>query len=134
MSDTAKLETVAEPAAGYNDLKFYFANLNTMFSIRNTLAIDMMTAMPAGSLKRRIHDISSITKRIYAETTTPTVTNLLDKVENEAAKNPDNWNEWDKANLIEMRRIHSHLSALPPDLYIARCRLLMKGAVCMPPR
>ncbi|HPF78100.1 MAG TPA: hypothetical protein PLF01_02300 [Alphaproteobacteria bacterium] len=127
MSDTAKLETVAEPAAGYNDLKFYFANLNTMFSIRNTLAIDMMTAMPAGSLKRRIHDISSITKRIYAETTTPTVTNLLDKVENEAAKNPDNWNEWDKANLIEMRRIHSHLSALPPDLYIASVQVANEG-------
>ena len=119
MNETAPLKTVSEPAAGYNDLKFYFANLNTMFSIRNTLAIDMMTAMPAGSIARRIKDISSITKRIYAETTTPTVTNLLDKVENEAAKHPENWNEWDKANLREMRRIHSHLSALPPELYIS---------------
>ena len=123
----AELKTVQEPAPGYNDLKFYFANLNTMFSIRNTLAIDMMTAMPAGSLKRRIHDISSITKRIYAETTTPTVTNLLEKVENEAAANPDGWNDWDKANLSEMRRIHSHLSSLPPDLYIASVQVANEG-------
>ena len=128
MSDTnTNLKTVAEPAAGYNDLKFYFSNLNTMFSIRNTLAIDMMTAMPMGSLKRRINDISSITKRIYAETTTPTVTGLLDKVEAEAKNNPDNWSEWDKANLAEMRRIHSHLAALPPDLYIASVQVANEG-------
>ncbi len=123
----ANLTSVTEPVAGYNDLKFYFSNLNTMFSIRNTLAIDMMTAMPAGSLNRRINDISSITKRIYAESTTPTVTNLLDKVEAEAAKNPDNWEEMDKANLEEMRRIHSHLSALPPELYIASVRVANEG-------
>lgn len=126
-ANTTKLKTVAEPAAGYNDLKFYFANLNTMFSIRNTLAIDMMTAMPAGSIKRRILDISSITKRIYAETTTPTITALLDKVENEAAQSPDKWNVMDKANLVEMRRIHSHLSALPPDLYIASVQVANEG-------
>jgi len=132
MGDTANkneadLKTVKEPAPGYNDLKFYFANLNTMFSIRNTLAIDMMTAMPSGSIKRRINDISSITKRIYAETTTQTVTSLLEKVEAEAEKNPENWNEWDKANLVEMRRIHSHLSALPPELYIASVQISNEG-------
>lgn len=126
MSGT-KLETVAEPAAGYNDLKFYFANLNTMFSIRNTLAIDMMTAMPSGGLKHRIHDISSITKRIYAETTTPTVTKLLDTVKEEAEKNPENWNDWDKANLAEMCRIHSHLSAIPPELYVASVQVANEG-------
>ena len=127
MTDTAKMTPVGEPAAGYNDLKFYFANLNTMFSIRNTLAIDMMTAMPSGSLKRRIHDISSITKRIYAETTTPTVTNLLQKVEEEAENNPEGWSAWDKANLKEMRRIHSHLSSLPPELYIASVQIANEG-------
>lgn len=126
-TDTGKLKSVAEPANGYNELKFYFANLNAMFSIRNTLAVDMMTAMPVGSLQRRMHDIASIAKRIYAETTTPTVSKLLDQVENEAAKNPGEWNEWDKANLVEMRRIHSHLSALPPDLYIASVQASNEG-------
>jgi carboxypeptidase Taq len=123
MNDKAKLESVKAPAAGYNDLKFYFANLNTMFSIRDTLAIDMMTSMPQGGLKRRIHEISSLTKRIYAETTTPTVSSLLDQVEAEADNNKDDWNEWDLANLNEMRRIHSHLSALPPELYIASVQI-----------
>jgi carboxypeptidase Taq len=123
----ANLSTVAELSKGYNDLKFYFANLNTMFSIRNTLAIDMMTAMPAGSLKRRINDISSITKRIYAETTTPTITDLLNQVEADAKNNPENWSDWDKANLVEMRRIHSHLSALPPELYIASVQVANEG-------
>jgi carboxypeptidase Taq len=127
MTDTANLKTVSEPAAGYNDLKFYFANLNTMFSIRNTLAVDMMTAMPAGSLQRRLNDISSITKRIYAETTTPTVSKLLEQVGNEAEKNLGDWNEWDKANLDEMKRIHAHLSALPPELYIASVQISNEG-------
>lgn len=112
---------------GYNDLKFYFSNLNTLFSIRNTLAVDMMTAMPLGGMKRRINDISSITKRIYAETTTPTVTKMLDDVENEVAQNSEDWQAWDLQNVKEMRRIHSHLSALPPELYIASVRASNEG-------
>lgn len=127
MTDSTKLKSVSEPAKGYNDLKFYFANLNTMFSIRNTLAVDMMTAMPLGSMKKRIHDISSVTKRIYAETTTPTVTKLLDDVENQANANPKEWSSWDLENLREMRRIHSHLSALPPELYIASVQAANEG-------
>jgi carboxypeptidase Taq len=127
MTDKAKLKPVAEPAEGYNDLKFYFSNLNTLFSIRGTLAVDMMTAMPTGGLQRRINDISAITKRIYAETTTPAVTKLLEQVENAADKDSSNWSEWDLANLREMRRIYSHLAALPPDLYIASVQVANEG-------
>ena len=127
MTDKAKLKTVGEPAEGYNDLKFYFSNLNTLFSIRSTLAVDMMTAMPTGGLNRRINDISAITKRIYAETTTPAVTKLLDQVENAAAKNSSDWTEWDLSNLREMRRIYNHLAALPPDLYIASVQIANEG-------
>ncbi len=125
--DKAKLASVKAPAAGYNDLKFYFSNLNTMFSIRDTLAIDMMTSMPQGGLNRRINEISSLTKRIYAETTTPSVSNLLDQVEAEADHNKDKWDQWDLANIHEMRRIHSHLSALPPELYIASVQISNEG-------
>ena len=127
MTDKPSLQAVSEPAEGYNDLKFYFSNLNTLFSIRSTLAVDMMTAMPPGGLTRRIHDISAITKRIYAETTTPAVTNLLDKVESAAASNAADWDDWDLANLKEMRRIHSHLAAVPPDLYIASVQVANEG-------
>ena len=127
MGDTKHLEAVGEPAEGYNDLKFYFANLNTMFSIRNTLAVDMMTAMPSGSLNKRLHDIASITKRIYAETTTPTVTRLLDQIENHANAHTGEWDEWDLANVREMRRIHSHFAALPPELYIASVQTANEG-------
>lgn len=127
MTDTVKLEAVGEPAAGYNDLKYYFANLNTLFSIRGMLAIDMMTAMPAGGAQRRLNDMSSLTKRIYAETTTSAVTNLLDKVQKSAESDPGAWNDWDLANLREMNRIHAHLSALPPDLYSASVQLANEG-------
>ncbi|PZQ47253.1 MAG: hypothetical protein DI551_03750 [Micavibrio aeruginosavorus] len=127
MSDQPQLKTVGEPAAGYSDLKYYFANLNTLFSIRGTLAVDMMTAMPTGALQRRLHDISAITKRIYAETTTGAVTKLLEQVEAEAKAHPENWNKWDLANLEEMRRIHSHFSALPPELYIASVQVAAEG-------
>lgn len=118
---------MSNSSKGYTDLKFYFSNLNTLFSIRNTLAVDMMTAMPLGSMQSRIKDISSITKRIYAETTTPTVTKLLDGVENEVAQNSDGWDAWDLQNLKEMRRIHSHLSALPPELYLASVKASNEG-------
>lgn len=127
MSDNIKLEAVGEPAAGYNDLKYYFSNLNTLFSIRNTLAMDMMTSMPAGGLQRRLNDMTALTKRIYAETTTSAVTGLLEKVQRAADKESDGWNEWDLANLHEMQRIHAHLSALPPDLYSASVMLANEG-------
>lgn len=127
MTDKAKLKSVGEPAEGYNDLKFYFSNLNTLFSIRSTLAVDMMTAMPSGGLHRRINDISAITKRIYAETTTPAVTKLLEQVENAADKNSSDWSDMDLANLREMRRIYTHLAALPPDLYIASVQTANEG-------
>jgi len=127
MTNSASLKPVAQPAAGYNDLKFYFSNLNTMFSVRNMLAVDMMTLMSPKGLQRRLHDISAITKRIYAETTTPTVTNLLDQVEAAEQNNPDDWSDWDKANLKEMRRIHSHFSAVPPDVYLASVRTINEG-------
>lgn len=127
MSDHIKLEAVGEPAAGYNDLKYYFSNLNTLFSIRNTLAIDMMTSMPAGGLQRRLNDMTSLTKRIYAETTTAAVTGLLDKVQRAAENNKENWSDWDLANLREMDRIHAHLAALPPDLYSASVMLANDG-------
>lgn len=127
MSDNIKLEAVGEPAAGYNDLKYYFSNLNTLFSIRNTLAMDMMTSMPSGGLQRRLNDMTSLTKRIYAETTTSAVTGLLDKVQRAADKDSDSWSEWDLANLREMQRIHSHLAALPPDLYSASVMIANEG-------
>ncbi len=127
MTEQMHLKSVAEPAAGYNDLKYYFSNLHTLFSIRGMLAIDMMTVMPSGGLARRMHDISAITKRIYAETTSNAVTRLLDQVENAHAAHTGEWSEWDSANLSEMRRIHSHLSALPPDLYIASVQIASEG-------
>src|ERR1700754_2850683 len=105
MADQPHLKSVGEPATGYNDLKYYFSNLNTLFSIRGMLAVDMMTAMPPAALGRRLNDISAVTKRIYAETTTSAVSRLLDQVENEAAAHPDKWDNWNRANLSEMRRI-----------------------------
>ena len=127
MSEQPQLKPVGEPAAGYNDLKYFFSNLNSLFSIRGMLAMDMMTVMPAGALTRRLHDIAAVTKRIYAETTTGALTKLLDQVENDAAKSPEKWDAWNAANLTEMRRIHSHLSALPPELYIASVQVAAEG-------
>ncbi|MFA5593081.1 MAG: hypothetical protein WC989_07190 [Micavibrio sp.] len=127
MSDLPHLKTVSAPASGYSDLKYFFANLNTLFSIRGMMAIDMMTAMPAGGMQRRLHDISAVTRRIYAETTTNTIARLLDDVENKAEAAPGKWNDWDLANLAEMRRIHKHLSSLPPDLYLASIQYATEG-------
>ncbi len=127
MSEQPQLKSVGDQAAGYGDLKYYFANLNTLFSIRGTLAIDMMTVMPAGALSRRLHDIAALTKRIYAETTSTAVTRLLSEVEETAEADPSAWQDWDKANLREMRRIHSHLSALPPELYLASVQVASEG-------
>lgn len=121
------LKTSGEPATGYHDLKHVFAGLSTLFSIRGTLTLDMMTALPAGGLTRRLHDIAAITRRIHAEATSDSVARLLDQAENEAAANPENQDVWNVANLREMRRIHTRLTALPPDLYAASAQTAGEG-------
>ena len=123
MTKANNLEAVAGSEKGYADLKSYFSNINTMFSVRNVLAVDMMTAMPSGGAGQRLQDIASITKRIYAETTSPSVTNLLGAVEGSAG----DLDHWDAKNLEEMRRIHTHLSALPPNLYVATVHATNEG-------
>lgn len=124
MTNDPALKSVSDTARGYNDLKTFFANVHTMFSIRNILAVDMMTATPVGGVSQRLQDVASVTKRIYAETTSPTVTNLLAEVEAQGAADMD---DWDAANLHEMRRIHSHLAALPPNIYLAAVRVVNEG-------
>lgn len=123
MTNSNNLEAVPGSDKGYADLKSYFSNINTMFSVRNVLAIDMMTAMPTGGMQQRLQDIASITKRIYAETTSPSVTNLLAEVE----KTIGTLDVWDQKNVEEMRRIHTHLAALPPNLYVATVRAVNEG-------
>jgi carboxypeptidase Taq len=123
MTNANNLEAVSGSEKGYSELKSYFSNINTMFSVRNVLAIDMMTAMPVGAAQQRLHDIASITKRIYAETTSPSVTSLLGEVE----KTVDGLAPWDQKNVAEMRRIHAHLAALPPNMYVATVRAVNDG-------
>lgn len=126
MAKPGNLESV-QGLRHYEDLKYYFSNLNTLFSIRSYLAIDMVTATPAGGMQRRLQDIANITKRVYAETTGPAVSRLLDQVEAQAESGMPGFGSWDIANVREMRRIHNHLSALMPDYYIASVRIANEG-------
>lgn len=119
-------EHVSGPSE-YNDLKFYFGYLNTLFTIRDVLVVDMVTSMPSGGLRNRMNDISSLTKRIYTETTSDSITQLLSVVENDSIKQPENWTSWNLANLQEMKRLCSSLKAVPPSLYINLVRIQNGG-------
>ncbi len=127
MSQQPHLKSVAEPAAGYGELKYRFSNLHTLFSIRGTLAMDMMTALPPGGLPRRLGDIAAITRQIYTDMTDESLNGLLCRVEDQTALHPDNWDDWNLANLKDMRRIHTHLASVPADLYNASVQLSSEG-------
>lgn len=126
MTSTASSISSEGLSENYKKLKSFFANINVMFSIRNTLAIDMMTTMPAGGINRRLQEISSITKRVYAETITSSVSNLLNTVEEQAQKS-SSLTDWDHRNIQEMRRIHSHFAAVPSELYLASVQTMNEG-------
>lgn len=116
-----------ELSADYRDLKHFFAHLQGLFSIRALLSADTVSIMPAAALPQRLNDIFGLTKRTYAETISPSVTNKLAKVEAAIKQDSKGFSQAELANIREMRRIHDHFASLPPELYIASIKIMNEG-------
>jgi carboxypeptidase Taq len=127
LSHTNGIDKNSQDTSAYNDLKFYFSYLNTLFTIRRMLVVDMATTMPPKGINNRMNDISSITKRIYSETTSDSIAKLLEEAKNKAHVNSGSWTSWDQANLEEMDRIFKSFKSLPTALYISLVRIQNSG-------
>jgi len=102
----------------YPALEQRFARLSAISDAIGILAWDKETTMPLGAADGRAEQLATLEVMAHDVLTAPEVGDLL----GEAEQGRDNLSIWQRANLREMRRTHTHQSAVPGDLVEARSR------------
>ncbi len=82
---------------------------------RALLGWDWATMMPAGSAGARAEQMAELDLIVHARATDPELADLLAAAEDSA----DRLEFWQRANLVEMRRLWRHAGAVPADLVAA---------------
>ncbi len=115
------------PCEAYRRLCKGFEDIFYLFSMKEILEIDMLTFMPQGGVKQRTGQIANISRRVYREITDPVVERLLEVAEQHLRDEPDYWDEWNAANLREMRRIYMLFCSNPVELYAQASKISAEG-------
>ena len=96
----------------YSELESRFHRL---YALRNALGVlhwDLAAMMPTGGAAARSEQIAALNVVCHGVLADPAVADLLDEAEGDRA----NLDEWQHANLAEMRRQWAHATALNPGL------------------
>ena len=96
----------------YTDLEARFHRLQALRNALGVLHWDMATMMPAGGAEARAEQLAALNVVCHGMLTEPVVGDLLDHAEGGGA----NLDEWQRANLREMRRQWVHATALDGKL------------------
>jgi carboxypeptidase Taq len=99
-------------ASPYNQLEQEFRRLHAFRGALSLLRWDAAVMMPRGSADVRGEQIAALETEYHALLTAPKVTRLLDR----AQANAQGLEDWQLANLREMRRQRDHAIATPPTL------------------
>jgi carboxypeptidase Taq len=96
----------------YRELETRFHRL---YALRNAVGVlhwDMATMMPSGGAAARAEQVAALNVACHGVLADPAAGDLLDEAEVDRA----NLDEWQHANLAEMRRQWAHATALNPGL------------------
>ncbi|MGD9639055.1 MAG: carboxypeptidase M32 [Alphaproteobacteria bacterium] len=96
----------------YARLEKIFDRINNLEEAELYLKWDRSAMMPPGGARRRTEHISEIRLVIAEMLSQPEVEEWLDEVEAEKSS----FDEWQQANIREMRRLWLHTSSIPADL------------------
>jgi carboxypeptidase Taq len=99
-------------ADAYARLEQRFRRLSALQEAAGMLHWDMSTVMPDGGRPARAEQLATLGVVCHEILTDPATGDLLDQAETAAAGLGD----WQRANLAEMRRSHTHATALDSDL------------------
>lgn len=99
----------------YQQLEAEFRRLHALRSAVSLLQWDAAVMLPSGSVEQRGEQLAVLETECHALVTAPRIPRLLDR----AGANADGLSEWQRTNLIRMRREHEHAIATPSAL-IAR--------------
>lgn len=111
----------------YTDLKTRFRDIGRMNAIIEALGRDFLTAMPDGAYRSRLGQIAFLYRRMHEDTISGDVCQLLDKAQEHEYAQPDNWDEWDRANLREMAGLYRKSCHVNPELMERKARLSYVG-------
>lgn len=109
--------------AAYDSLEKIFARINGLEGASSILSWDRSVMMPRGSGAVRARQMATLDVLVHEMVTAPALADLLAQAETEMPALDD----WQRANLHEMKRRHQHEAALPPDLVEA---LALAAANC----
>lgn len=125
--DTLTKQSEDHPSQEYMSLKMAFRDIGRMNAIGETLGRDFLTHMPEGAYKSRLGQIAFLYRRMHEELANQNIATLIEKAHAHEQKNPEDWDEWDHANLREMEIMYRHHCQVDPDLMERRARLSYEG-------
>jgi carboxypeptidase Taq len=114
----------------YQTLEQRFARLSAMGDALGILGWDKETTMPLGAAEGRSRQLATLEVLAHELLTAPEIGDLLGRAEQQRGA----LNDWQLANLHEMRRMYAHATAVPPDLVEAsslassRCEVAWRTA------
>ncbi len=103
----------------YQTLERRFARINDVNGALGILNWDNDTIMPAGAADRRAGQVATLSVIAHEMMTAPDMPELLADAGGAGSGRLD---PWQSANLAEMKRLHAHAGAVPPDLVEAASR------------
>jgi carboxypeptidase Taq len=98
--------------SAYTELESRFHRLYALRNAVGVLQWDLATMMPPGGAVARAEQVAALQVVCHGLLTDPAVADLLDRAESDRT----NLDEWQQANLAEMRRQWIHATALSTDL------------------
>ncbi|UKJ72346.1 carboxypeptidase M32 [Azospirillum brasilense] len=105
--------------AAYQELERRFARIAAIGDALGILSWDSQTMMPDGSSDGRAEQTATLTVLAHELQTDPRVADWLAE-----AEGTDRLDDWQAANLREMRRTHRHATAVPGDLIEATSKAI----------
>lgn len=102
--------------SAYRKLEGKFRRQSALEEAAGVLYWDLSTLMPEGGRSARAEQLAAISVTCHELLSAPETAQLLDAAKGEVL------DDWQRANLGEMRRAHTHATALTPDLVDALSR------------
>ena len=107
----------------YQSLEARFARLASIEDATAILQWDLQTMMPEGSSEGRSDQLATLKGLAHEILIARETADLLD----EAGQDQGALNDWQRANLREMRRLYLHAAAVPGDLVEANSRAVSRA-------
>lgn len=107
----------------YRSLEERFARISSIEDAIGILQWDTEIMMPEGAADGRSDQLATLKGIAHELLTAPDTGDLLDQADQDS----DQLDDWQRANLREVRRIYLHASAVPADLVEASSRAVSKS-------